>query len=916
MKPLAPRSILVLFGALLLVAAAPLHARASADGSESSATSLLQRPPLVPSSPHPADPVVGAAAATAEASPYWQPLTTVGRTHHAAVYDPVRGRVIALMGQMTAIGYGTDYLYDAQALSLGAAPSWSPLASVGGPYSSYEGRTFTAAAYDPDSDRVLVHGGFVDGVADPGRYVRSALADLWELRLSARPEWREIVVAGPNPGRRFQHAAAYDPARHRLLVFGGFTHLPESPTYLDRPLADLWELDLSGVPAWHELAESGDVPTPGLEGTALLDAARERLLFVAKDSVWATPLANTGQWQRFDVLGAGPAEGGPAVLDRARDRLLVQSGIETWALPLSVTPTWSKVCTMGPDILGEGPGPVVPLAFTITWDPVGDRLVLHGGVGGDEPGAGRTWFLSFAGTPRWTALAPQPAMYGHEVVYDEARDRMLAVPANSTDVLSFPLAHPTGWQVLPVAGDTVTFTGHRAIYDARRDRVLVFTGNTGRTWQLALDGAPRWSLLPASGPSRIGASLMLDPLRDRALLFGGSGQSDTWQLRLDDASADWEPIAIAGTLPPGTRYHRAVYDAARDRMVVGMGELGSIWALSLGGTPQWTRLVSVPAVTYPWLGSLLYDPVRDRLVALFGGLRDAAMLTLPLGEASPSWAFGDYHSGNWNDFTPPLRSEPAALYDPVRDQFVLSGGRIGSTSADLDVRRDVWAYTWGTPVIAVAVDIRPGDPDNTVSARSNGALPVAILSSASFDATTVDPLSVRLAGAGVRVNPHGKPLAWNRDANGDGRADLVLQVDAGALQLSPGDTVAVLTGTTRGGIAIRGQDRIRVVGVGGGSGDDGGSGSGAPSAGPAVTITGVHALPGGRLCVALALPPGQGARLDLFDVSGRRVTGASVTGTGGAQQLVLGDGALPAGVYWVRLACAKEALTRRVVVLR
>ena len=41
------------------------------------------------------------------------------------------------------------------------------------------------------------------------------------------------------------------------------------------------------------------------------------------------------------------------------------------------------------------------------------------------------------------------------------------------------------------------------------------------------------------------------------------------------------------------------------------------------------------------------------------------------------------------------------------------------------------------PTQEVTIDIKPGDPSNTINLRSNGVIPVAILSSASFDALQV-----------------------------------------------------------------------------------------------------------------------------------------------------------------------------------
>jgi hypothetical protein len=48
--------------------------------------------------------------------------------------------------------------------------------------------------------------------------------------------------------------------------------------------------------------------------------------------------------------------------------------------------------------------------------------------------------------------------------------------------------------------------------------------------------------------------------------------------------------------------------------------------------------------------------------------------------------------------------------------------------------------------IAVSIDIRPGSHPNSIQLGSNGVVAVEILSSGSFDATTVDPATVRACG--------------------------------------------------------------------------------------------------------------------------------------------------------------------------
>ncbi len=78
----------------------------------------------------------------------------------------------------------------------------------------------------------------------------------------------------------------------------------------------------------------------------------------------------------------------------------------------------------------------------------------------------------------------------------------------------------------------------------------------------------------------------------------------------------------------------------------------------------------------------------------------------------------------------------------------------------------------------IQIDIKPDSTDNTINLGSNGVIPVAILSGPSFDATTVDPGEVFLAGAGVAMRGKGnRYLATRRDVNGDGRMDLEVNVE-------------------------------------------------------------------------------------------------------------------------------------------
>jgi YD repeat-containing protein len=128
-----------------------------------------------------------------------------------------------------------------------------------------------------------------------------------------------------------------------------------------------------------------------------------------------------------------------------------------------------------------------------------------------------------------------------------------------------------------------------------------------------------------------------------------------------------------------------------------------------------------------------------------------------------------------------------------------------------DPNGNLLAITSRGALLVVPIDIKPGSFPNSINLGSGGTVPVAVVSTATFDARTVDPATVTLAGATVALRGRARPQAAVEDVDGDGRADLVVHVETSALQLSPTDAEAVLDGRTFGGRAIQGRDTVRIV---------------------------------------------------------------------------------------------------------
>ncbi len=105
----------------------------------------------------------------------------------------------------------------------------------------------------------------------------------------------------------------------------------------------------------------------------------------------------------------------------------------------------------------------------------------------------------------------------------------------------------------------------------------------------------------------------------------------------------------------------------------------------------------------------------------------------------------------------------------------------------------------------------PATPPVPINIGSSGVIPVAILSSATFDATTVNASSINLNGANVRLKGKGSYQCSSSDVNGDSRNDFLCQVPTDQFQLILGTDTAVLTAVTSSNTPIQGQQQVNVV---------------------------------------------------------------------------------------------------------
>lgn len=110
--------------------------------------------------------------------------------------------------------------------------------------------------------------------------------------------------------------------------------------------------------------------------------------------------------------------------------------------------------------------------------------------------------------------------------------------------------------------------------------------------------------------------------------------------------------------------------------------------------------------------------------------------------------------------------------------------------------------------ISVSVDIKPDGVPNSINLVSKEMIPVAILTTETFDALQVDWETVRFGPSGATERHERLHV---RDTDGDGDMDAVLHFRVRDTGIRCGDTESMLTGETYAGEAFTGVDTINIV---------------------------------------------------------------------------------------------------------
>ena len=780
------------------------------------------------------------------------------------------------------------------------------------------------------------------------------------LAVSDAPEvaWQRVWI-GTNPVLNGGVFAFYDPARDRIWMLTttvGFSQ----PT-------QLWYLDLSADPMqWTQQATTGSYPdqlsTGIIAGAFAFDPARDRLLafggattcnfcYGAYNTVWSLSLTGTPHWSTEVVTGTPPGarHSSAMVYDPWRDRMVIYGGNyfpgtgsgtwydDTWQLSLAAPMTWQPITSIPDPPVGRIPGPAL-------LDSLARRMIVMGaqlGPSGTQVPDILTLDLS-PGVPaseaRWGTLPSGPSQYGALFVQ---REQARIVSYDGTDQWNLLLGGTPAWNLvgLGLAGP-LKRKGMVSFVDAARQRVYAGLGGSGAG--PATDGSMQvrplaqdvpWVTLSATGPSaRYGANAVADPAADRALVFGGAAApgtndtdeySDLWSF--DFGGAGWTHLTPAGP-PPVRTEALGVFDTQRRRLIVHGGRLtnpspvarSDTWIYdAVAGTWSAAAVGSYGGV---WGEVGIYDPVRDRVVALGPGLAGPVHL-LPLGPALGTWTAVTPNG------TPPNAIAEAAVYDSLNDRILVVGGPGPNTSIWALSLSDPPTWSQATPS-GVPPAVRFGcalaaDPVRERVLMFGGASSGGPLDGNTwafyFDEATT-PTQLALIAADATSDQ--VTLRWFAGGAGSTSATVyrrALDEDWQALGEESADGTGVVTWVDRD--VVPGADYDYRLGIAGPGGERFfGEARVSVPARSGLALEGMRPNPSdGPLLVTFSLQNSSPASLELLDVAGRRILRRDVGALGaGAHTARLDADAAPpaAGLYFLRLTQGRRTLMRRVVLAR
>ncbi len=246
--------------------------------------------------------------------------------------------------------------------------------------------------------------------------------------------------------------------------------------------------------------------------------------------------------------------------------------------------------------------------------------------------------------------------------------------------------------------------GHKMVYDSRRGRIVTFGGRSPTTTAVAndtweFDGVDWQQVFPTTSPNaRAFYGMAYDERRGKTIVYGtqsGStigtlGGNQTWEYD----GTTWAQ-AITATVPPGLEQPAMAYDKGRGVTVMFGGFNGTPPGTDYRTTYEfdgvdWTLRTTANAPLTGYRTGMVYDDARGRVV-LYGGYASATVQQV-------TW---EYDGNDWTQVGtggPGRITEGFMAWLPTTQQTVYFGGS-GPTVVGT-VNNETWTYSGPTNPIA------------------------------------------------------------------------------------------------------------------------------------------------------------------------------------------------------------------------
>ncbi len=204
--------------------------------------------------------------------------------------------------------------------------------------------------------------------------------------------------------------------------------------------------------------------------------------------------------------------------------------------------------------------------------------------------------------------------------------------------------------------------------------------------------------------------------------------------------------------------------------------------------------------------------VSGETYTLTGTFTDPGVVDFPW-TWSVNWGFGSNSTGSTNTQPGPIVVSKQTCAAGTYNVVLSVKDKDNGTGSD--------AVTLTVGYYAVTIDIMPTETPNPIKLGKNGFVPVAILSTATFDARTADPSKIVLGnevGTDTPVAQQNRGTYHTKfeDVNRDGLVDLVVMFETAALQsngdIAAGTTQLVLRGFLGNGCTnFRGAEAVVII---------------------------------------------------------------------------------------------------------